>query len=193
LMDLVDCFYLFAFIFRALLEFLWSTLTLWRGVRDQTELYFVDNPGNAHLLSACPSLRTFAPWRCAVGPRIQTVLAKCCMPRLKHPFRQELVTLADGVCVRLDWKESSSCSDETPICFVAHGLGGDSDSPYAAVLADECVNKGWRAVVYLRRGHGRFLAKANEDIRGACLMLVTIYTAVQSPQRTPALGLLGPK
>jgi predicted alpha/beta-fold hydrolase len=176
-MDLVDFIYLFAFILRACGEFLWSTLAFWRTVRDRTELYYIDSPRNAQILAACPSLQTFTPWRCAAGPRIQTVLAKCCMPRAKQPYRQELVTLSDGVCVRLDWKEHSSTEATAPICFIAHGLGGDSDSPYAAVLAEECAKRGWRAVVYLRRGHGKFLCTlVMKQLRAANTMQQT-YTS----------------
>ncbi|KAJ9523773.1 hypothetical protein QJQ45_019962, partial [Haematococcus lacustris] len=92
---------------------------------------------------------------------------------------REVVVAPDGVELLLDFKAPAGhsqspsryrswstqpvtskasgqpCSlSETPIVFILHGIGGGSESRLARLLSDAAVARGWRAVVYNRRGHG---------------------------------------
>lgn len=54
----------------------------------------------------------------------------------------------------LDYKEQPNTPPDAPVLMICHGIGGGSASRLARLLADEAAAKGWRAVVYNRRGHG---------------------------------------
>lgn len=77
--------------------------------------------------------------------------------------------LPDGVRIRLDWKDKTDHTDITQIVFIVHGLGGGSSAYYARTLTEYCLVKGYRSVVYNRRGHGgmSLLPQAESEVTGA--------------------------
>jgi predicted alpha/beta-fold hydrolase len=115
---------------------------------------YVVNENNLSVLRKIPSLREFNIAWFARGPRAQTILQTCARLDTRALYIRELIKLKDGVNVALDWKENSGMTNETPIVLCLHGLGGDSNSRFLQTFTSISYNKGYRTVVYNRRGHG---------------------------------------
>lgn len=110
-------------------------------------------PRNTRIVAASPSLRCFDPTFWAVGPYAQTLAAVLLRPS-PSKYRRQMVAMADGVEVALDWRETPAMRADAPIVFCCHGLGGSSHSRYMQLFTDRACQRGFRAVVYNRRGHG---------------------------------------
>jgi abhydrolase domain-containing protein 1/3 len=117
-------------------------------------LGYVVNEKNLSILRNIPSLKEFNISWFAKGPRAQTMLQAFARLDVRTLYVRELVKLKDDVNVALDWKENSDMTDETPIVLCLHGLGGNSNSRYLQTFTSMSYNKGYRTVVYNRRGHG---------------------------------------
>ena len=144
------------FLLRGLLEIICSVVAHLVARRDEAEVPVVTcvkTPRNAAIMNTCGSLRRFAPAWWAVGPYAQT-LAQALRPVAAGGYRREPFELPDGARVALDWKERDGMAAATPIVVCLHGLGGDSESNNARVLTQAALRRGYRSVVYNRRGHG---------------------------------------
>ncbi|KAG2497854.1 hypothetical protein HYH03_004120 [Edaphochlamys debaryana] len=141
---------------RGALEVLMSVLTYpTRHSDEEPVITCHDTASNGRFLAAMPSLRAFRPTWWAVGPYAQTVLNSSRAIKNALPEEREYVPMADGVEVALDWKVlDPDLSPEAPLVLVCHGLGGSSSSPSCAGVTEALAREGWRAVVYVRRGHG---------------------------------------
>ncbi|KAG2438747.1 hypothetical protein HXX76_005291 [Chlamydomonas incerta] len=62
--------------------------------------------------------------------------------------------MSDGVQVILLWFEKPGMKADVPCVISLHGIGGDENSVRPIMLAEECLKRGWRSVMYVRRGHG---------------------------------------
>ncbi|GIL56813.1 hypothetical protein Vafri_12124 [Volvox africanus] len=62
--------------------------------------------------------------------------------------------MPDGVQITLLWFEPKLVAEDAPLVVSLHGIGGDENSVRPIVLAEECMKRGWRSVLYVRRGHG---------------------------------------
>jgi len=81
-------------------------------------------------------------------------------------YRREMVAMADGGQVTLDWAPSPGADaaldtlppgadDDAPIVLLMHGLAGASNENYIRSFAARAgTTRRWRVVVYNRRGHG---------------------------------------
>ena len=107
------------------------------------------------ILQGVPSLAHFSacPW--APGSCSQMLVSKfvCDAGKKFRPWWREIFTLSDGVNIALDWKFTAGMHSNAPIVMLSHGLGGDSSSHYIKAFSEICVERGWRAVCYNRRGH----------------------------------------
>jgi abhydrolase domain-containing protein 2 len=113
----------------------------------------IPNDRNKLIIESMPSLKEYKPlWWGRFG-RIQTSLSKI-YKKSPYKYRREIVSLEDSVHVALDWKESIDMNDTTPIILCLHTLGGDSDSAFIKTFTDNGIKRGYRMVVYNRRGHG---------------------------------------
>lgn len=149
------CFFVFSVM--AILEMCYSITTypfVYLKNAEIPSLEYVVNEKNLSILRNIPSLMKFNISWFAKGPRAQTLLQAFARLDDKILYVRELVKLKDGVNVALDWKENSDMTDETPIVLCLHGLGGDSNSRYLQTFTNMSYNKGYRTVVYNRRGHG---------------------------------------
>ncbi|GLC77438.1 DNA mismatch repair protein msh7 [Pleodorina starrii] len=63
--------------------------------------------------------------------------------------------MSDGVAVALDWKTvDPALPPDAPLVVVCHGLGGHSRTNSCNGVTEALARRGWRVVVYNRRGHG---------------------------------------
>jgi predicted alpha/beta-fold hydrolase len=120
---------------------------------ESPEIFFINNLNNIRVINSCPSLKSFKIAYWCRGGRAQT-LVQSLKQKPKKSYERELLMLSDGVEVALDWKYTSNMNDNTSIILCLHGLGGDSNSRYIQTFTQTCVEKGYRVVVYNRRGHG---------------------------------------
>ncbi|GLC37167.1 hypothetical protein PLESTB_000987200 [Pleodorina starrii] len=138
----------------ALFEALWGLMS-WPFARttEETTLSYIPTHENQALIAGCPTIRTFpcAPW--ATGPHAQTFFGVIKLGPRPVP-RKELVTMPDGVQITLLWFEPKDAAADAPLVVSLHGIGGDENSVRPIMLAEECMRRGWRSVMYLRRGHG---------------------------------------
>ena len=116
------------------------------------EMFYIDNENNRKIAAAIPSSFQVAWW--AAGPRAQTFVQAVCLATPPSRYRRELIYMNDGVQVALDWKEDAGMTVDTPLILCLHGLGGDSGSKYMQVFTHISLVRGYRCVVYNRRGHG---------------------------------------
>jgi predicted alpha/beta-fold hydrolase len=146
------CFVIF--VKRGLLEIARSiVLAPLLSTKEIPHVTHVDTVHNKLILTKCPSLTSFQPLWWAVGAYAQT-LALAFKPEPMSQYRREMFALGDGVEVALDWKEGPEMDAQTPLVVCLHGLGGDRNSRYLQVFTDVALNRGYRTVVYNRRGHG---------------------------------------
>lgn len=92
-------------------------------------------------------------WWC-IESRAQTLLARIIRTRLLPDvsYRREILSLADGGRVALDWLEPPNSSQESPIVVILPGLLGDSQAEYVKSLALTIGSMGLKAVVFNYRG-----------------------------------------
>ena len=95
----------------------------------------------------------FYPCFVATSGLIQTALMSQ-RPRVRNDYRRQQITLSDGGTIALDWLESASLSSNAPCLIIWPGLMGGGHEEYIAPLAAAALARGWRAVVYCRRGCG---------------------------------------
>lgn len=65
--------------------------------------------------------------------------------------------MADGGLVALDWLNqpaASAASTAVPVVLILHGVTASSSDLSVRSLAAAAAARGWRAAVFLRRGHG---------------------------------------
>ncbi|GIM16412.1 hypothetical protein Vretimale_19016 [Volvox reticuliferus] len=138
----------------ALLEAFLGILT-WPFVqrKEDVALSYIPTEENQQLIAGCPAIKTFccSPW--AVGPHAQTFFSVIKLGARPVP-RKELVTMPDGVQITLLWFEPKLVAEDAPLVVSLHGIGGDENSVRPIILAEECIRRGWRSVMYVRRGHG---------------------------------------
>jgi predicted alpha/beta-fold hydrolase len=73
--------------------------------------------------------------------------------------------MRDSVVVSIDWKESPAMIDTTPLVFICPGVASTRDTRTPLFYADAFLEKGWRSLVYTRRGHGgNSLLPTNGDL-----------------------------
>jgi predicted alpha/beta-fold hydrolase len=99
----------------------------------------------------------FEPHPLCPGGQLQTVVAYFWPD--SHPIRpdeQVIVPLPDGDAIALDINHPAGPSPRTPIVYLMHGLGGDSDSSYKLRLTAKFNGMGMRVVRHNHRGAGRY-------------------------------------
>ena len=126
------------------------------GVMDLVpKLYYKDSDLTKHLLTYCKPLKvSFQPKRCISHCYIQTLMGYFKPPIKDITFTREYIQMDDRGIIALDWHKNSnmtirkSCS----ILIIFPRLTGDALSvSQICVMAAE---KGFRVVVFNRRGHG---------------------------------------
>lgn len=132
-----------------------------REQKNTCDIYMVENDTNKAIFSKMNSINEgFKPLWFAKSGYAQTLLQsmsefiKLPPDWVSYEYRREIITLDDGVEIALDWKENENMDELTPILLCLHGLGGDSNSSFLRTFTNISVNKGYRVVVYNRRGHG---------------------------------------
>ncbi|XP_067667986.1 protein ABHD15-like [Haliotis asinina] len=163
--------------------------SLFRPKESIPRLYFRDSAMAQHIISKCTSLRR--PMRLPVWLQNAHVQTLCgfFLKLVRTQFRREYVQLEDDGVVALDWTATSRyMGSATPIIILVPDLNGD-----AASMAQYCnvfTSRGYRAVIFNRRGHGgSFLTSAGLKAYGCCSDL---RCAVQSLRhRFPGSSIAG--
>ncbi|GLC58457.1 hypothetical protein PLESTB_001361000 [Pleodorina starrii] len=147
---------LVALVLQAFLEILISVLTApFRKIQETPVVTCVEDNDNTSVLQAMPSLRKFVPTWWALGPFAQTVANGSRAVKNATPYTRELTVMSDGVAVALDWKTvDPALPPDAPLVVVCHGLGGHSRTNSCNGVTEALARRGWRVVVYNRRGHG---------------------------------------
>lgn len=115
----------------------------------------INTEKNLNILKNMPSVNVFNIAWFGRGPRAQTLLQAIAHVDKNIKYKREMISAEDGVELSLDWKENNEIMNrETPIVLCLHGLGGDSGSRFIETFTNLSLKRGYRTVVYIRRGHG---------------------------------------
>lgn len=133
-------------------------------ISGRVSISYKDTPRNNTLVAALDHLKTWrsfvpSPW--ALTARTQTLFAN--IPSLEDPYtRCEYVRMVDGVEILLQWKEDVEMLSDSPIIICMYGVAGCGHSNVAVQTVHASCDRGWRSVVYNRRGHGSSSLLNNE-------------------------------
>lgn len=165
----IYCFSVFTSI--GILEMVWSMFaTSFLNCSDKPTISCIKNKKNKAILKSMPSVNVFNIVWFGRGPRAQTLLQSMARVDKSIQYEREVITTEDGVYLSLDWKQNNTIMNkETPIVLCLHGLGGDSKSRCMQTFTNISLKKGYRTVVYNRRGHGgtsllSTLGNVDEDV-----------------------------
>lgn len=153
--DLYGTLCFFAFSMIAAFEMIVSVSS--HRFTDYTEkpsIVFVKNATNIAIVSKMPCARSFKPVWYSRGPMAQTLIQS--LAKSKTDYCRTYVSSYDGVKIALDCKSSSN-DLKAPIVLCLHGLGGDSGSSFIETFTNLSSSRGYRTIVYNRRGHGTSL------------------------------------
>lgn len=151
----IFCFSVFTFI--GIMEVVWSMTTncIRKTISDKPIINCINNEKNENILKQMPSTKEFNVAWYGRGAKAQTLLQSIAHIDENIKYAREIISTEDGVDISLDWKENNSMMNkETPILLCLHGLGGDSDSKFIRTFTNISLKRGYRTVVYNRRGHG---------------------------------------
>jgi predicted alpha/beta-fold hydrolase len=150
----IYCFVVFMFL--AIIEIALSIIiTRFIDRSEQPQISYINTENNKNILKNMPSVHSFNIAWFGRGPRAQTLLQSMTRLDKSVKYKREVIKTKDGVDIALDWKENNILmNQETPIVLCLHGLGGDSESRFMQTFTNLSLKKGYRTVVYNRRGHG---------------------------------------
>ena len=92
-----------------------------------------------------------APWWLP-GPHLQTIVPARVLAAPRVAYRRERWEAPDGDFIDVDYCLPEPVSETAPVLVLFHGLEGNSQSHYARVLMQGCVQRGWRGLVAHFRG-----------------------------------------
>jgi predicted alpha/beta-fold hydrolase len=140
-------------------------------LEETPEVSYVDTERNRAIARAMDrhgTWRRFVPSPWAATSRAQTAFAGLSRRRSKYS-RDEHVPTLDGVRLLLEWRDGPDTPEDVPLVVCLYGVAGSGESKVAVDLTDAAFARGWRSVVYNRRGHGRSsLLPAAPDMLGVC-------------------------
>jgi predicted alpha/beta-fold hydrolase len=97
--------------------------------------------------------KTFTPSPWALTARAQTLFGNLNWSHSNYS-RNEYVIMPDNIQILLEWKDTIYMSSNTPIIVCLYGVAGSGKSKVAIDLTNLVFARGWRSVIYNRRGHG---------------------------------------
>jgi predicted alpha/beta-fold hydrolase len=149
----IFCFSVFTFV--GIMEMIWSTtIASFFDFSEKPTISYMKNEKNDDILKHMPSVNAFNIAWFGRGKNAQTLLQSIASVDKNIKYDREIISTEDGVDISLDWKQNSEMNQETPIILCLHGLGGDSETRFMQTFTNLSLKKGFRAVVYNRRGHG---------------------------------------
>lgn len=152
------------------MEFIWSSfISIFVEFSEKPVISYIKNENNNTIVEKMPSANNFNICWFGRGPRVQTILAHEIAGVNKSiiKYNREIISTEDGVDISLDWKEHNNEMDEkTPLILCLHGMGGNSKTKIMETFTNLCLKRGYRAVVYNRRGHaGMSLLSRFENVK----------------------------
>jgi predicted alpha/beta-fold hydrolase len=98
-----------------------------------------------------------APWWLR-NPHFQTMYPNLPWAWPSRPeLRREVLELPDGDITAVDWLvEADSLPNSAPLLVILHGLEGSAESPYARMLMEVALDRGWRSCVLYFRDCGDY-------------------------------------
>ena len=98
-----------------------------------------------------------APWWLR-NPHLQTMYPNLPWAWPSRPeLRREVLELPDGDITAIDWLvEADSLPNSAPLLVILHGLEGSAESPYARMLMEAALDRGWRSCVLYFRDCGDY-------------------------------------
>lgn len=109
---------------------------------------------NNAFVSQCKfDLRCYRPSSWLSGPWAQMSFISSLGKSQKTGYNRKMYYLRDGVSIAVDFCAQPHTPIKAPLLVVCHGLGGGSDNGLIIRTCEMAAKKGWRAAVYIRRGH----------------------------------------
>ncbi|XP_046542821.1 protein ABHD15-like [Haliotis rubra] len=125
-----------------------------RNKHTLPDLYYLDSDLHRHIIGTKPGFTSpYRPPFWLQNNHLHTFVAAL-IPKVKLCFKREYINLDDGGAVALDWVQDKldSLTDTSPIFLVLPSLSASADD--MAELCDTASKRGYRVVVFNKRGHG---------------------------------------
>lgn len=128
-----------------------------RAIDVVPKLFYKDSVLTKHLLKNCSSLkRPFRPRACLSHSYIQTLLGFFKAPVKEALFTREYIQMSDKGIIALDWVNTCNSKFKvrrnSAIIIIFPRLTGDALT--ASHICAKAARRGFRCVVFNRRGHG---------------------------------------
>ena len=117
-------------------------------------LVYMDSPINRHVVNHCKRLKiNYTPTFWAQNGTIQSIL-HVLLPNRYVSYTREILDLKDGGIIALDWATTgvAKLTESSPVLLLIPGLTGCAVS--MSPICIEGIKKGFRCVVFNKRGHG---------------------------------------
>ncbi|KAK8852662.1 hypothetical protein M9Y10_017651 [Tritrichomonas musculus] len=125
-----------------------------KSIKYYPTVYVNPEGSIAHVISQTKSLsQPYKPTWWLFNRHLQTIRGMRFRKssKLINSVRRELITYSDGGTSALDWFETDSMKNDTPILFIIHTYGGGTREPVSNNMAEAGVKNGWRTVIFNNR------------------------------------------
>lgn len=125
-----------------------------KNVKCYPKIYCNPNGKVSHLVARMPSLqKPYRPTWWLFNRHLHTIrgMRYRKSSKMTKTVRRELITYEDGGTSALDWFETDEMKNDTPIVFIIHTCAGGTREPCTNNMAESCVKRGWRTVVFNNR------------------------------------------
>ena len=120
--------------------------------QDLPKIHYKESSFANYILKKCRRMsQPFTPPFWARNAHVQTIMGTF-LGKVEFVFEREYLQMRDKGIIALDWGECLSPKKSCPVLIVIPGLTGDAGG--VSFLCKRAKDKGFRTVVFNKRGHG---------------------------------------
>ena len=106
----------------------------------------------AKIVSKMKTLKCYKPTPWLINCHVHTIWGMKYKGRANYKPKREDINFEDGGQVTIEYFEKKDISEDSPILFIIHSMGGGSREPCTSWAAFNFMNKGYRVIICSGRG-----------------------------------------